>query len=160
MGESDARETMDDWAVAKQLAMEEFRDTGPGHLNCAQAVVRFAAHGLRGDPASVTFARYMGGGSVGMGEMCGAVEGAVLALGLRDYLSPNEHASVDAADKESLQALIRDFRTLFGSATCRGLTGQDISSLEGYARFKADPISQRCDDYVAWACDRLGSILA
>jgi C_GCAxxG_C_C family probable redox protein len=102
----------------------------------------------------------MGGGSVGMGEMCGAVEGAVLALGLRDYLSPNEHASVDAADKESLQALIRDFRTLFGSATCRGLTGQDISSPEGYARFKADPISQRCEDYVAWACDRLGSILA
>ena len=160
VGEGEARETMDIWTVAKELAMEGFRDPGPDHLNCAQAVVRFAAHGLGGDAESVTLARYMGGGSVGMGEMCGAVEGAVLGLGLRDYLSPKEHPAVDAPDKESLQELIRDFRTLFGSATCRGLTGQDISSPEGYESFKADPISRRCDDYVAWACDRLGSILA
>ena len=153
-------DVLDRWSEAKELAMAGFRDPGPTHLNCAQAVVQFAAHGLRGDPESIALARYMGGGSVGMGEMCGAVEGAVLALGLRDYLSLSEHPTIDLSDKERLQELIRDFRTLFGAATCRGLTGHDISTGEGYERFKAAPVSRRCDDYVEWVCDRLGSMLA
>lgn|GEM_PF-635930 len=152
-------DAVDRWNEAKELGMAEFRATGPDHLNCAQAVVRYAAHGLRADPESVALARYMGGGSVGMGEMCGAVEGAVMALGLRDYVSLPDHPTIDAADKESLQELIRDFRTLFGAATCRGLTGHDISTSEGYERFKAHPASRRCEDYVAWACDRLGPML-
>jgi len=151
---------VDKWTEAKELAMAEFRDPGPAHLNCAQAVALFAAHGFGIDPAAVTVARYMGGGSVGMGEMCGAVEGAVLSLGLRDFFSSAEHPAIDPAEKDSLQAFIRDFRAQFGSTTCLGLTGQDISTKEGYDLFKADPISLRCEDYVAWACDRLGSMLA
>ncbi|MBU2602431.1 MAG: C-GCAxxG-C-C family protein [Actinobacteria bacterium] len=149
----------DRWTEAKEVAMAGFRDSAATHLNCAQAVVLFAAHGFDLDPATVTLARYMGGGSVGMGEICGAVEGVVLSLGIRDYFAPSEHPSVDAGEKALLQTLIRDFGDQFGSATCRGLTGHDISTKEGYDQFKADPISQRCDDYVAWACDRLRSML-
>jgi len=149
----------DRWIEAKEVAMAGFRDPGPTHLNCAQAVVLFAAHGFDLDPAAVTLARYMGGGSVGMGEICGAVEGVVVSLGMRDYFDPLEHPGVDAGEKASLQALIKDFSDQFGSATCRGLTGHDISTKEGYDTFKADPISQRCDEYVAWACDHLRSLL-
>lgn len=151
---------VDRWTEAKEIAMAGFHDQGPAHLNCAQTVVLFAAHALRDDEAAAAVARYMGGGSVGMGEMCGAVAGAVVSLGLRDYFSPSEHPAVDPEEKGALQALIRDFGEQFGSATCRGLTGHDISTKEGYDRFKADPASQRCDDYVAWICDRLGSMLA
>lgn len=160
MADNVVHDALDRWSEAKERAMAGFRDPGPAHLNCAQAVVQFATHGLCGDPKSLALARYMGGGSVGMGEMCGAVEGAVLALGLRDYLSLSDHPTIDSADKEHLQELIRDFRTLFGAATCLGLTGHDISTGEGYERFKADPVSRRCDDYVAWVCDRLGAMLA
>lgn len=161
-GRSAARESdvVERWTEAKELAMAGFRDPGPAHLNCAQAVVMFAAHGLGIDPATVNLARYMGGGSVGMGEMCGAVEGAVLALGMRDYYAPAEHPAIDPGEKDALQSLIRDFREQFGSATCRGLTDHDISTKEGYDLFKADPIAQRCDDYVAWVCDRLRTLLA
>lgn len=151
---------MDIWSEAKEVAMAAFRDPGPAHVNCAQAVVQFATHGLRLDAEAVAVARYMGGGSVGMGEICGAVEGAVVALGLRDYFCPADHPTIDPTEKEALQTLIRDFGDHFGSATCRGLTGHDISSKEGYETFKADPISKRCDDYVDWVCDRLGTILA
>ncbi|MHB0979217.1 MAG: C-GCAxxG-C-C family protein [Thermoleophilia bacterium] len=151
---------VDRWTEAKEIAMAGFRDPGPAHLNCAQTVVQFAAHALRDDESAVTVARYMGGGSVGMGEICGAVEGAVLSLGLRDYFSLADRPAIDPGEKESLQALIRDFSTQFGSVTCRGLTGHDISTKEGYDRFKADPASQRCDDYVSWVCDRLGAMLA
>lgn len=152
-------EMADRWTEAKDVAMAGFRDPGPAHLNCAQAVISFAAHGFGLDPATVNLARYMGGGSVGMGEMCGAVEGAVLALGMRDYFAPAEHPAIDPAEKEALQGLIRDFSEQYGSATCRGLTGHDISTKEGYDLFKSSPVAQRCDDYVAWVCDHLRSVL-
>lgn len=155
----EGRQLVDRRIEAKEHAMAAFRDPGTTHLNCAQAVVLFAAHALPYDAEAVTVARYMGGGSVGMGEMCGAVEGAVLALGLRDFLFPAKHPAIDPTEKEALQALIRDFREQFGSATCLGLTGQDISTKEGYDHFKADAISLRCEEYVGWTCDRLGSML-
>lgn len=150
---------VDRWTEAKEVAMAAFRDPGPAHVNCAQAVVQFSVHAFQDDPDAVTVARYMGGGSVGMGATCGAIEGAVAALGLRDYFSPADHAGIDAGEKEALQALIRDFEEEFGSVACRGLTGFDISTPEGYALFRADPVSQRCDDFVSWVCDRLGSML-
>ncbi|MHB1343198.1 MAG: C-GCAxxG-C-C family protein [Thermoleophilia bacterium] len=150
---------VDRWTEAKELAMAAFRDLGPAHVNCAEAVVKFSVHAFQDDPDAVTVARYMGGGSVGMGATCGAIEGAVTALGLRDYFSPADHAGIDAGEKAALQALIRDFEEEFGAVTCRGLTGFDISTPEGYALFRADPVSQRCDDFVSWVCDRLGSML-
>jgi C_GCAxxG_C_C family probable redox protein len=152
-------ETVDRWTEGKELAMAAFQDTGPDRLNCAQAVVLCAAHGLGYDEKAVAIARYMGGGSVGMGEMCGALEGAVVGLGLRDYFALADHPAVDATEKDALQALIRDFGARFGSAACRDLTGYDLSTKEGHDRFKADPVSKRCDDYVAWVCDRLGAML-
>jgi len=150
---------MDRWTEAGEIALAAFHDTGPDHLNCAQAVVLFAVHGSGTDEAAVAVARYMGGGSVGMGEICGAVEGAVVSLGLRDYFAPETFPAVPAEDKEALQGLIRDFKGQFGEVTCRGLTGFDLSTKEGHDRFKADPLSQRCDDYVAWVCERLRPIL-
>ncbi|MCJ7797235.1 MAG: C-GCAxxG-C-C family protein, partial [Thermoleophilia bacterium] len=149
----------DTWQDAKDIAVTSFLDNGPAHLNCAQAVVVFAAHALQFDPKAVLAARYMGGGSVGMGHLCGALSGAILAPGLRDFFSGAEWPDRAAPDKGALQQLIRDFEAEFGTATCLGLTGHDISSKEGYRAFKQDKISKRCADYVAWTCDRLEPIL-
>jgi C_GCAxxG_C_C family probable redox protein len=152
-------ELVERWEEAREAAMAGFREAGPGHLNCAQAVVRFAASALGFDPAAVVAARYMGGGSVGMGETCGAVEGAVVSMGLRDYFALDRHPDVLPVEKEALQDFIREFERQFGSVTCRGLTGYDISSPEGYDRFKQDVVSHRCDDYVAWVVDHLRPLL-
>jgi C_GCAxxG_C_C family probable redox protein len=149
----------DTWQDAKDKAMAGFLDNGPAHLNCAQAAVAFAAFGLGLDPRLVLAARYMGGGSVGMGHLCGALSGAILAPGLRDFFAGAEWPDRAAPDKPALQQLIRDFEAEFGTATCLGLTGHDISSKEGYRVFKHDPIAKRCADYVAWVCDRLEPIL-
>ena len=149
----------DTWQDAKDKAMAGFLDNGPAHLNCAQAAVAFAAFGLGLDPRLVLAARYMGGGSVGMGHLCGALSGAIVAPGLRDFFAGAEWPDPAAPDKAALQQLIRDFEAEFGTATCLGLTGHDISSKEGYRVFKHDPIAKRCADYVAWVCDRLEPIL-
>jgi C_GCAxxG_C_C family probable redox protein len=148
------------WQEGKERALADFLDTGPDRLNCGQAVVLCGAVGLGNDDKAVAVARYTGGGSVGMGEMCGAVEGAVISMGLRDYFSPADHPRIDDAEKDALQRLISDFRAEFGDATCRGLTGYDMRTKEGHDAFKADPKSKRCADYVAWVCDRLEALLA
>ena len=102
-------------------------------FNCSQAV--FAAHapnlGLDRETA-LRMAGPFGGGVGRMGEICGAVSGALMALGLR-------HASPHAEDKESKEqvyALARELASRFGARNngcikCRELLGCEIGTPEG-----------------------------
>jgi C_GCAxxG_C_C family probable redox protein len=151
---------VDEIEKSRDAAIARFREQGPSRLNCAQAVVAFMAGALEQDPELVALGNYMGGGSVGMGHMCGALSGAVLALGVRDYLAPAPRPEPSPKNKVLLQQLIRDFEAEFGNVSCLGLTGHDLSTKEGYARFKQEEISERCTDYVGWVCDRLAATLS
>jgi C_GCAxxG_C_C family probable redox protein len=150
---------VDSLSQSREAALAAFEDPGAHRLNCAQAVVAFVAGAIEEDHELVALAGYMGGGSVGMGQMCGALAGAVLALGARDYLGPGSQHPGIARNKAILQQLIRDFEGEFGRITCRELTGYDLSTKEAYARFKQDDVSRRCSDYVGWVCDQLGASL-
>jgi C_GCAxxG_C_C family probable redox protein len=102
-------------------------------FNCAQAV--FAAHtpnlGLERETA-LKMAAPFGGGVGRMGEICGAVSGALMALGLR-------HASIQAEDKQSKEQvylLSRELANRFGARNngcikCRELLGCEIGTPEG-----------------------------
>ena len=148
-----------EWQPARDAALVGFRDMGSGHLNCAQAVVRFAALGLGLEPDPVVVARYLGGGMARMGQVCGALSGAAVSLGLRDFHRGLSWPDGTSPDTEKLQALLRDFEAEFGAATCRGLVGYAITTSEGYQRFKDDDKYESCERYVAWTCDRLADIL-
>jgi C_GCAxxG_C_C family probable redox protein len=146
--------------AARAAALAGFADTGPGHLNCAQAVVRFAALLLGAREDSVVLARYMGGGMAGMGEVCGALSGAVLSLGLRDQhrgFSPADE--VPAPAREQLQQLFRRFEAEFGATACRELVGYRLDSAQAFERFRAEGKRRTCEAYVAWTCDQLADIL-
>jgi C_GCAxxG_C_C family probable redox protein len=145
---------------AKAEALARFNDPGPDHINCAQAVVCFALLTLGHDPGLLTTARYFGGGVAGMGETCGAITGAALALGLRDMLLTDE-APVDLAPitRAYLQELLRDFTLEFGARRCNDLTGIDISTPEGHDAFMASEARGRCKDYVGWMCDQIAPLL-
>ena len=153
---------MDDDTVsaARAAALAGFADTGPGHLNCAQAVVRFAALLLGAREDSVLLARYMGGGMAGMGEVCGALSGAALSTGLRD-----QHRGFSSADdvpslaKENLRQLFQRFEAEFGATTCRALVGYRIDSTQAFERFRAEGKHRTCEAYVSWTCDQLADIL-
>lgn len=154
-------ETMSDDAflAAKAAALAGFTDPGPGHLNCAQSVVLFAAVLLGADRDSVVLARYMGGGIAGMGQVCGALSGAALSMGLRD-----RHRGLDWADRsspsaEKLQELLRRFAAEFGATTCRELVGYCTDAAQDYERFKADGKYTSCQAYVSWTCEHLRDIL-
>jgi C_GCAxxG_C_C family probable redox protein len=160
---------------AKTNALARFAETGPDHINCAQAVLAFALEVMDQDPDLVATAGYFGGGIGGMGEACGAVTGAALALGLRDCQKAardenGEHQGDGRGDEKGddhgedptraeLQAMLRDFSREFGTRRCAELTGHDLSTPEGMDLFRKSEIRERCSTYVSWVCDRIAPLL-
>lgn len=144
---------------AKRQALARFADSGPDRLNCAQAVVAFALQIMGHDPRQTVVARYFGGGMAGMGEACGVLTGASMALGIRDCHLPDQGSNFRNSTTGALRALIRDFGSEFGSRRCRELTGCDLSTPEGHKAFKESLAHERCNDYVRWVCDRLAPLL-
>ncbi len=99
---------------------------------CSQAVLSaFAADfGLDRDTA-LRLAGGFGGGMGRMGEVCGAVTGAFMVLGLKYGQARPD----DIAAKEKSYAMVREFANRFksrnGSILCRELMGCDLSTPEG-----------------------------
>ena len=102
---------------------------------CSQAVLAAFAgafelpinHALR-------LAAPFGGGVLHTGQLCGAVSGALMALGLRYGATTGD----DKVTKERMyriaQSFQQQFTVRFGSVTCPGLLGVDISTLDGLAQ--------------------------
>ena len=94
-----------------------------------------------------------GGGIGGRGEVCGAVTGAIMALGLKygreEPSQPNQQ----------VYALAREFCQRFeeetGSLSCRDLTGMDLSTPEGFQAFRRSDVPLRVCLPAAGAAFRL-----
>lgn len=96
--------------------------------NCAQAVFTSVLDekGLYFDQAPITAAGF-GGGISRRGEMCGALTGAVMAIGIlqgQKYTEPGEHKKYTY---ESVGELIEKFKAIHGSPICNDLVGFDVS---------------------------------
>jgi C_GCAxxG_C_C family probable redox protein len=122
-------------------------------------VVRFAALLLDADEDSVVLARYFGGGMTRMGEICGALSGAALALGLRDRCWGLAWPDGQSPDTDRLQQLFRRFEAEFGATTCRQLVGYLTDTAQGYERFRDEDKYASCRNYVSWVCDQLRDLL-
>jgi C_GCAxxG_C_C family probable redox protein len=144
---------------AKAQALDRFKAPAPAHINCAQTVFYYALLRMGEDPGLITAAGYMGGGGVGMGEMCGALSGTTLSLGMRDLFLERRGMRESEPAADGLLQIFRDFLVSFGSCRCRDLTGWDLTTPEERDAFHASEISARCADYVSWACDRLEPLL-
>jgi C_GCAxxG_C_C family probable redox protein len=119
-------------------------------FSCAQSVFTAFA-----DPADVSretalrLASGLGGGLARSGETCGAVTGAVLALGLKHCGTPPTDPSAKLAAYPVVQEFLARFRALHGAVTCRELLGADLGTPEGRARAEAQGlVRQRCPAFV------------
>jgi C_GCAxxG_C_C family probable redox protein len=96
------------------------------------------------------------------GEVCGAVSGAILALGLRyGGRQKGDRASIDAV-YERTRELIRKFRRKHGALLCRELLGGcDLSTEKGHRAFKERGLRKKtCCRCVATAAGLLEKLLA
>jgi C_GCAxxG_C_C family probable redox protein len=145
--------------LAKADALARFQAPPPEHINCGQAVLYYAVLRMGEDQELITEARFFGGGIAGMGEICGVLNGAALALGMRDQFLAERGIEEPQETPDQLKAILRDFTEEFGCRRCHGLTGFDLSTPDGLTAFLMSDIRSRCSDYVTWAVDRLEPLL-
>jgi C_GCAxxG_C_C family probable redox protein len=130
-------------------------------FNCSQAVC--AAHasslGLSRDMA-LKIAAGFGGGMGGHGEVCGAVTGAIMAVGLKT----GSVEATDAAAKKNTYALTRQlidqFTERHGSILCRELLGCDLSQPAGLQHARdAQLFTTRCPLFVQDAAEIVSTLI-
>ncbi len=98
-----------------------------GSLNCCQSVVGAYAEecGLDRNTAFKLGACF--GGGMKKGEVCGAVSGALMVLGLKKgYFNGSDTHGKDRASLYT-QLFIDRYENNLGSITCKGLLGHDVS---------------------------------
>ena len=140
-----------------QAATQSFREG----FSCSQAV--FSAFcevfGLDKKKA-LKISQPFGGGMAHLGEMCGAVTGAFLVIGLKYGRTKVE----DTEAKEKTYALVQEFVTRFqakhGSTNCRALIGFDLGTPEGLEQAKEKNVFETlCPIFVNDAVEILEQIL-
>ena len=110
-----------------QIAINCFREG----FSCSQAILSSFSESLGLERmTALKIAQSFGGGMAQMGETCGAVTGAFMAIGLK-------HGRIRADDekaREKTYELVRDFvrrfRAEHGSIVCKELLGYDLSKEE------------------------------
>ena len=136
-----------------QHAAEQFR----AGANCSQAVFGEFAEECGVDAAwALKSACGFGGGMGRLGGTCGAVTGAIMAIGLL-ACGPDP---LDSIAKARVYALVRsfveEFETRHGTISCRELLGCDISTSEGHAEAsRLGLFETECPTYVEDAVEIL-----
>ncbi len=133
-----------------------------GNWNCAQSVLGVFCDdlGLNGATA-MKLASGFGAGMAKKQEVCGAVTGAIMVIGLKHgQARENDKAAKEEAYRLSREMMDR-FQARFGSCLCRELLpGIDLATAAGHERYKAEGWSEKvCRPCVRFAVDILEEIL-
>jgi C_GCAxxG_C_C family probable redox protein len=133
---------MNDQTKKSQFNSDELasdaRDYFNQHYNCAQSVFApFAKRFGMDVELALRIATPFGGGMGHGGQTCGAVSGALMAIGLYcgviKYDREHKYACYDLASRFQ-----RRFQDMHGALTCTDLLGWDIGKPEELARVRED----------------------
>jgi C_GCAxxG_C_C family probable redox protein len=125
LGEAIGKLMPDDLTDPIQTATDRFARG----LNCSQAV--FSAFAPRlglSDELALKLASPLGAGLARQGQVCGALTGALMVLGL-------QYGGANPEDKETnyqiAEEFVSNFKKRYGAILCRELLGLDISTPGG-----------------------------
>jgi C_GCAxxG_C_C family probable redox protein len=136
-------------------AVESFKNG----LNCSQAVLFTCGPALGLDEKTcIKIAAPFGGGIGHIQEVCGAVSGAAMAIGLK------HGEGTDQRDKRDrviglTQEFIEEFRKRNGFIRCRDLLNFDITTRSGLLKAREQGTFNVCADYVRSAVEILEKML-
>jgi C_GCAxxG_C_C family probable redox protein len=129
--------------------------------NCAQSVLAAYAENY-GMEKNLALSAAVGFGA-GMGrvqDICGAVSGAVMVLGLNSRFKEGDGRSKINTVYEQVHFFIGEFTKRKGSIKCLDLlSGCKLLTEEGQKRFREQKLRECCFDYVRTCCDILDGIL-
>ena len=143
--------------------MEE--DNGRSY-NCAESVIirvnkESPLPGL--NASCMRIASVLGGGISGSGEVCGAISGAVISLGL--MLGTNGDETIDDFKSKRTRArsvvkeLLQEFNDCWGSVRCAHLIEMDEGKSKPIGTLRLEgPPSNLCNEYVDWSTRKINEI--
>ena len=132
-----------------------------GGFNCSQAVFSVFSNELSIDKEmALKIATGFGGGARN-GELCGAVSGALMVLGLKN----GHYIQGDVKGKEQAYKLAKEFtdrfRELQGNIVCKDLLGYDLSDPDDYKLLVDKGIFKtECPKFIESAIEVLESMLS
>ena len=133
------------------------------NYNCAQSVYAGGATGKGLSEAQrLALAAPFGGGVARQGEICGALTGALLALGESEgeAMAADPVAGRNALYERARQ-LTEAFREAHGAILCRELTGCALDTEAGQRAFKERGLHQNlCTKLVAFAAEEVVKMTA
>jgi len=141
------------------LAVERFKQG----YSCSQAVFSVCAE-RRGVDRDLAFriAAGLGGGVARTGQTCGAITGAIMAIGLAQRnVSPEENRTEKDKTCETGRRFMGQFAERTGYTLCRDLLGCDISTPAGFEHARQNDLFQtRCRQLVRDAVEIVEDVLS
>lgn len=139
---------------------EETRSYFARNYNCAQSVFAPLAEKLGFDvKTALKLATPFGGGISHTGHICGALSGALMAIGLAKGVAGSDRECTYACYALG-EELLNRFIELHGDLTCHGLLGLDISDPTGSAQaYEENIFTTLCPIFVSDAVRIAGEIL-
>jgi C_GCAxxG_C_C family probable redox protein len=130
-------------------------------FNCAQSVFSSFCEdlGLNKETA-LKISTSFGGGMGHNGETCGAVTGALMAIGLKYGRTSIEDIQARDKTNKMVQEFINKFKERYGSINCTRLLGMDLGNPEELKKAKEINLTRTvCPKFVADAAEILEKII-
>jgi C_GCAxxG_C_C family probable redox protein len=140
-----------------EIAEKTFKDG----FNCSQSVLQAYAGDLNlpGDLA-LKIANGFGGGMGRKQEVCGAVSGALMVIGLIHGRGRNDGKEKTEETYRKVQDFIDAFKMKHGTVSCKELLpGCRLLTDEGRKYFTDNNLTEKCRGFVRSSCEILEKIL-
>lgn len=130
-------------------------------FSCAQAVfAAFSEEEGLATPTALRLSEALGGGIAGQGMTCGAVTGALLAIGLKHGRTDGQNLAAKATTRELSRQFMERFETRHGSIQCQALLSLNIGTADGLAEARERGLFQSlCPVFVRDAAALLEEML-
>ena len=122
-------------------------------FNCAESSLLSICKALKINSDAVpNIATGFGAGVSRHGSICGALSGAVMAMGLAEGRKDPKDNDTKIKLYEKAAAFLDKFKTEFGTVDCRELTGCNLLSAEGREKFTNEKFhGEVCTKFVEFA---------
>ena len=140
-----------------QIAASRFEEG----FSCSQAVLSAFSDmfDLELDLA-LKISQPFGGGIAHRGDICGAVSGAFMAIGLKHGRTRAEDIPARERTYEAVSSFIQKFEAAFGSIICKELLGHDLSTENGQKRAEEKGLFEtRCPKFVQHAAEQVEELI-
>ncbi|NTW83963.1 MAG: hypothetical protein HGB36_11455 [Chlorobiaceae bacterium] len=142
----------------KEKALELFRN----HCNCSQAVfTAYRQADVMDEKNAMKLATMFGAGCAGTGsELCGAVNGGLLALSMRYGMGELQSIALKAECYARGRHFMEEFTAILGSCVCEDVIGLNLGTPENLQKAKEMKLFEtRCIEAVRTAADILETML-